>query len=183
MRYREQGFSLVEIAIVLIVVGVLAGVVVKGLAFVDEARFNQAKQSIQSMGSAYLTYLQRYLNAPGDDNSASSRFALSSSGDGDGNAQISVAESNNVWLHLRAAGLMTGSGTVAPIHPWGAPYQLIYSSVFSKNSLCLTALSGEKAQVLDGSLDDGLPKSGSVQISESDTVYSQSKTYTLCHTL
>ena len=182
MRFREQGFSLVEIAIVLIVVGVLAGVVVKGLAFVDEARFNQAKQSIQSMGSAYLTYLQRYLNAPGDDNSASSKFGPSS-GDGDGNAQISAAESKNAWLHLRAAGLMTGSGTVAPNHPWGAPYQLIYSSVFSKNSLCLTALSGDKAQVLDASLDDGLPKSGSVQISESDTAYSQSKTYTLCHTL
>ena len=179
MNNPQRGFSLIEIAIVLIVIGVLTGGIIRGLAFLEDARINNAQQSIQNMSSAFLVYQNRYLNPPGDDNQADARFGTTET-NGDGDATIEEAEEDNVWMHLRAAGLINGAGANAPQHPWGDDYRFELNTTLSRHALCLDSIDGEVAQILDTRLDDGSPQGGAMQIAGEATAYAQGTDYTPC---
>ena len=179
---NQKGFSLVEVAIVLVIIGVLAGAVTKGMEYVEAAKHTQAKQHMQSIQLAVQTYIQRYLSLPGDDNLADDRFGLSGSS-GNGNNQLEGEETNQAWLHLRQAGLMVGVGSNAPLHPWGSAFLIQYNSLRGINELCLQALSGAQAQLLDTQVDDGIPNTGQMQAQAEANVYQTGSQYTPCISL
>ncbi len=183
LQNKQEGFSLIEIAIVLVIIGVLAGAVVKGVALINDAKLSKAEQAIQSISTAYLTYLRSYSAPPGDDSVANERFNITNA-NGNGDTVISSEESNNAWLHLRNAGFMTGSGSLAPLHPWGSAYNLIHSVVFARNALCLNAVQGDQASILDNRLDDGRPNSGTIRSDNAlHTAYDASTNYNVCSPL
>jgi prepilin-type N-terminal cleavage/methylation domain-containing protein len=64
---RQSGFTLVEIAIVLVVVGLLLGGVLKGQELVVNARIRSAINEFNSIASASFAYQDRYRSLPGDD--------------------------------------------------------------------------------------------------------------------
>jgi len=192
---KNQGFTLVELSIVLVIIGLIIGGVLTGQQIIQNARITNAINGIQAYEAQFQTYAQNYGAVPGDDPSASTRFpSLSGTqetvdGDNDGNvgtassfdtstATGTAGESRLVWAHLRAAGLVknqvtSGSTAVQPPNPFGGIYGFqngAFSDVFSTTVLCLNKVPSGAAQAIDARLDDGTSNAGAVQAS----VYSDS---------
>ena len=133
------GFTLVEIAIALIIVGVLLAVVVNGQQVANASKAKALLASQAGVRGAINLYLDRYRALPGDDARASGRFSAAQCGavaagtnacaNGDGNGAIvgvytdriaaasaaTVADGPNnevskLWQHLRAADLIRVDG-------------------------------------------------------------------------
>ena len=63
----QAGSTLVEIAIVLLVVGLLLGGVMKGQALIDSARVKNLAQDLRSVPAMIHAYQDRFRALPGDD--------------------------------------------------------------------------------------------------------------------
>jgi prepilin-type N-terminal cleavage/methylation domain-containing protein len=89
---KQKGFTLVEIAIVLVIVGLLIGGVLKGQEMITNAKLKRIESDNAGMAAAMFSYQDRYLQLPGDDGGAGGRFTIYSggtvldkaNGDGDG---------------------------------------------------------------------------------------------------
>ncbi len=66
-RRAQSGFTLVEIAIVLVIIGLLLGGVLKGQELIENGRVKNAAADMNGISAAYNSYLDRYRRLPGDD--------------------------------------------------------------------------------------------------------------------
>ena len=87
MKSRQQGFTLVEIAIVLVIIGLLLGGILKGQEMITQAKIKNVIADFSGVSAAYHGYQDRYRAIPGDDPNAASRWttapaAISGSGNG-----------------------------------------------------------------------------------------------------
>jgi len=71
---KQKGFTLVEIAIVLVIVGLLIGGVLKGQEMITNAKLKRIESDNAGMAAAMFSYQDRYLQLPGDDAQATGRF-------------------------------------------------------------------------------------------------------------
>ena len=133
---QQRGFSLVEMAFVLVIIGILVLGVLKGQSIIVNASIKKIESDYNNISAAIYSYQDRYFRLPGDDSGAA-RFngVTNASGDtpaGNNNGMIEGAfdstdddsiESRLIWLHLRAAGLVVGAADLnAPdIRPYDQP--------------------------------------------------------------
>src|ERR1700742_597402 len=83
----QRAFTLVELSIVLVIIGLIIGGVLTGQQVIQNARITNATNAIQSFQAQFQTYQQNYGALPGDDNSAATRFTGTTgvaNGNGDG---------------------------------------------------------------------------------------------------
>ena len=120
---RQQGFTLVEIAIVLVIIGLLLGGILKGQEMITQAKIKNVMSDYSGISAAYHGYLDRYRVIPGDDSGAAGRWgAGTTSGSGNGvvtgyyNSSTAGAESRLFWDHLRLAGFVSGTGQNQPFN-------------------------------------------------------------------
>ena len=176
---REGGFTLVEMAIVLVIIGLILGGVLKGQQLIYNAKIKRAISQIKEMQAAFYTYYDKYGAFPGDDPAASSKWTGAPNGDGDGLVEggyCSAAgeESCNVWRHLRFANIITGDASLTdpasllPKHVFGG-YLDMFTGTYSvggdnRSGLWITLrnLEAEAAEAIDRALDDGMCNSGSI---------------------
>jgi len=143
MHKRQAGFTLIEIAIVLVIIGLLLGGVLKGQELITAARVRNLISTQDGVKAAYFGFLDRYRALPGDYSSATVNIPnCAGCQNGDNNGQIllngAVLESISAWEHLSKAGFITGSyvyaaadsATSTPTNPYGAYVQLIYDAVY-----------------------------------------------------
>ncbi len=114
---RQRGFTLVEIAIVLVIVGLVLGGVLKGQEMIRGAKVKNVNNDAQNIISAVTTYKDRYGAMPGDD--SISTIAVAAGVAGNGNGRLQDGENGAFWAHLRQAGLMKGTGSLPPSHSFG----------------------------------------------------------------
>ena len=86
-KIKQKGFTLVEIAIVLVIVGLLIGGVLKGQEMITNAKLKRIESDNAGIAAAMFSYQDRYLQLPGDDSAANSRFDVTVP-DGDGSGII-----------------------------------------------------------------------------------------------
>jgi len=165
LHARQRGFTLVEIAIVLVIIGLLLGGVLKGQGLIDSARVKNIIQQSTSLTAAVNAYQDKFRALPGDDVQATSH-APGATGNGNGDGQI--AEYLLAPQHLALAGFITGSynGTTdfMTSAQGGAVY--IYNDVVGGrggNGVRLDNLPDSFAEQLDSKLDDGKYNTGSVR--------------------
>src|ERR1039457_1949234 len=111
MKRNQSGFTLVEIAIVLVIIGLLLGGVLKGQELITQAKIKNVAKDFDSVTTAILGYQDRYKALPGDDKNAAGRWSGLSSGNGDGNIDGtygggSSSETGYFWADLRSAGFI-----------------------------------------------------------------------------
>src|ERR671926_198693 len=75
MRSQQSGFTLVEIAIVLVIIGLLLGGILKGQELITQAKIKNSIADFSGISAAYYGYQDRYRAIPGDDANAASRWS------------------------------------------------------------------------------------------------------------
>ena len=131
MKSQQSGFTLVEIAIVLVIIGLLLGGILKGQEMITQAKIKNVMADFSGISAAYHGYQDRYRAIPGDDPNAETRWTTAPvAGKGDGNGIVSGAynvacpvnpanadpESCKFWDHLRRAGFVAGNGGQQPFN-------------------------------------------------------------------
>jgi prepilin-type N-terminal cleavage/methylation domain-containing protein len=187
MNKREQGFTLIEIAIVLVIIGLLLGGVLKGQELITGARVRNLIGQQDGIKAAYFGFLDRYRALPGDYKTAKDTIKdTTENGNGDG--QITDGgtpkESTLAWEHLAKAGFINGSykynATVSdattPMNPFGAFVQLIHDDKYGDSGASVrpnlktgTQIPVEILAEVDRKVDDGLPNTGSFRTSDFNT--------------
>jgi len=174
---KQKGFTLVEIAIVLVIVGLLIGGVLKGQEMITNAKLKRIESDNAGIAAAMFSYQDRYLQLPGDDNAADTRFtmfngqALTINGDSDGSIGgiwmgVANSETSNFWKHLRASGLVPGGGNDAtqPSNAYGGNIGVRDGSLLLSGHVTIFgSLEGPIAKILETRLDDGDPIAGRIQ--------------------
>src|SRR3954471_6949218 len=89
MRKLQKGFTLIEIAIVLVIIGLLLGGVLKGQELITGARVRNLVQQQDGVKAAYFGFLDRYRALPGDYKQATTTITGATT---DGNADGQVAD-------------------------------------------------------------------------------------------
>ena len=194
----QQGLTLVEIAVVLAIIGLLIGSVLKGQQMITNAKVAKVESDFKGISAAILAYQDRYGVLPGDDPAASTRFpgnwTAADNGNGNGaiggawNSTNNTQESRKIWKHLRGAGFLKGpvDGRSAsyqqPAHSFGGLIgfeQGLYN--LSGHVVVFGALHGNVAQILEARGDDGNPSTGAVQGNRAATAYTLSTKYDLAY--
>jgi prepilin-type N-terminal cleavage/methylation domain-containing protein len=179
---HQAGFTLVEIAMTLAVVGLLIGSVIKGQELITNARLKKVEKDNTGISIAILAYQDRYGSLPGDDNKVTSRFSVyvdsindpaanDINGNGDGlitGNWIGVANSEtaNLWKHLRAAGLILGNGDDdrQPKNAYNGTIGVRDNSLkITGHVIVFGLIEGRVAAIVDSRHDDGNPSSGYIQ--------------------
>ena len=142
----QSGFTLVELAIVLVIIGLLLGGVLKGFQLIEQARVKQVVKNLDMIQAAALTYLDKYDAIPGDDGD-SHNGAITPVTGSPNDGQIDSAD--DFWRQLHEAGIIEGSGTTPMKTPWGTPYTAAYNAAgFANNAVCVL-LPAEVAQQVE----------------------------------
>jgi prepilin-type N-terminal cleavage/methylation domain-containing protein len=187
MQKRQQGFTLVEIAIVLVIIGLLLAGVLKGQELIYNQKVKSTYDNYRQMTAAMYGYQDRYKALPGDDPAATTRGFIAQpgvvivNGNGDGyivggNNQCLTAalapgsEVCQANYHLRLSGFLTGEGTISAQHALGgvvtlnSPAGLGFVGTFvAPTTICWHGLPNKAAQQIDLSYDDGKATTGSMQ--------------------
>lgn len=183
---RQGGFTLIEIAIVLVIIGLLLGGVLKGQELIQSARVRNLISHQDGVKAAYFGFLDRYRALPGDYTTANATANIPGCGGcfgGDANGQITGSEAIHAWEHLSKAGFITGSyvsgsatptaaTTNTPSNPYGSLVQLIYDNVYQDASPAnrhnLKTGANVPSDILaevDRKIDDGLGNAGQLRFS------------------
>src|SRR3954447_2433178 len=106
MRVRQTGFSLLEVAVVLVILGLILGGVLKGQELISGARVRYLIRQQDDLKIAYLAFFDRYHALAGDYSAATAAIpdisiAACNGGNGNGNGKIETAGNENilVWEH------------------------------------------------------------------------------------
>lgn len=179
---RQAGFTLIEIAIVLVIIGLLLGGILKGQELINSARVKSLATDFRNVPVYIYGYQDRFRAIPGDDPAVVAHLganAQPASKGTQGNGLIEGAwgtgdketESYLFWQHVRLAGLASGAtdtdaNEYPPRNTMGgrigiqgvAPYDNMAGTYF----VCSAGISGRFAKQLDMQLDDGNTASGSM---------------------
>lgn len=129
MKSQQSGFTLVEIAIVLVIIGLLLGGILKGQELINSARVKNLATDFRNIPMFIYGYQDKFKALPGDDAAADTHLTggtkattpASKLGNGviDGNwdSTTDTDESVLFWQHVRLAGLAPGLTTVPPTLP------------------------------------------------------------------
>ena len=182
---RQQGFTLVEMAIVLVIIGLLLGGILKGQELITSARVRNIADQNSGVQAAYYGFIDRYRQVPGDwskTNAAKAIPGVKHGGDSSGRLDgEGFVEALALWEQLSKSGFIQGHYTGEPTKPTqddvnSAPrnafngFLMLFSSddyadTSDKPSEKLNLVLGTGIPVnviaeLDRKIDDGLPESG-----------------------
>ena len=189
MKQSQKGFTLIEIAIVLVIIGLLLGGILKGQELINSARVRNLADSTSGIQAAYFGFMDRYRKVPGDWAVSAADDAIggtiNSGGNDNGRLDNSGdwTEPNALWEHLSKAGFISGAyvgptvqptttNNAAPLNPFNAAmvvarsdhYQ-VASGTPSKRLLLIIGRGTpvDIARELDTKLDDSNPETGNLR--------------------
>ena len=162
----QAGFTLVEIAIVMVIIGLLIGGVLKGQAMVQNAKVKRVAKQADEIRAAVMAFYDKYGMYPGDENIAA--IPPGTDNEGNGSGQIAGAEQFEVFQDLQLAGLISGvyNGTSdLPRHAFGDTVSLSWVDPgpgTAQHYLTFANLPADVCLELDTKFDNSTWNSGSI---------------------
>ena len=193
MKRNQSGFTLIEIAIVLVIIGLLLGGVLKGQELINSAKVKNLATDFRNIPVYIYGYQDKFRSVPGDDSQAQSHVgattaqvcgpvgtATATCNPGNGliegpwDTTNLTAESQLFWLDVRLAGLAAGptTGDMLPLNSAGGVIGITSGAYNPDTSttpiqgtyiICSAGILGKFAKQLDLQMDDGAPSTGSVR--------------------
>jgi prepilin-type N-terminal cleavage/methylation domain-containing protein len=204
---RQSGFTLIEIAIVLVIIGLLLGGILKGQELINSARVKNLSTDFRNIPLFIYGYQDKFRALPGDDRAASTNMSGATNAstpgtlgngviEGAWNSETATDESFLFWQHVRLAGLAPGPTDIAaadylPRNAVGGTLGIQSAPPFTGMTggtyyVCSTGILGKFAKQLDAQLDDGNTATGVMRAGTSlptavETASIQDATaYTVC---
>lgn len=189
MTRKQQGFTLIEIAIVLVIIGLLLGGVLKGQELITSARVRNLISMQDGTKAAIFGFLDRYRALPGDYSQAATNINCTPAcQNGNNNGQVTATGVSGAtidefiasWEHLSKAGFINGNYTYTtpaansntPTNPFGSFVQYIFDAVYEggaapgRHNLKTGAnISSDLLAEVDRKIDDGLANGGNLRYS------------------
>ena len=191
MKSTQKGFTLVEIAIVLVIIGLLLGGVLKGQELINSAKVKNFGTDFRNIPLFIYGYQDKFKALPGDDkvadahiNGATNATTGGTTGngviEGPWNATTATLENVLFWQHVRMAGLAAGpidpnatdylpknaeGGTIGITNGGSSPITGLRGTYI----VCSQGILGKFAKQLDITLDDGNTATGSLQVMPNPT--------------
>lgn len=176
IKDRHKGFSLIEVAIAIVVIGLVVGLSLKGKELIHTAKVNSVIDQVNSFRIATQMFTEKYGAMPGDFADAKNSIDDSLE-NGKGVGLISsLDDAKRFWSHLTKAGMLTVELMGGfPVSKLGGYYSV--SSDINENDglwLVLTRgtadnksfsgiISQEDAAIIDKKYDNGDPSSGDIR--------------------
>jgi prepilin-type N-terminal cleavage/methylation domain-containing protein len=185
MKNSQSGFTLVEIAIVLVIIGLLLGGVLKGQELINSAKVKNLANDFRNVPTMVFAYQDKFRALPGDDLNAVAHVggAVNGNGngriDGDWNAQSATGNCGNAdetchfWQHVRLANLAAGPNVLGspdffPRNSEGGVIGIAGTTPIAGWAgnffVCSTNIQGRFARQLDITSDDGNTSTGSIRV-------------------
>ena len=192
MKRTQSGFTLVEIAIVLVIIGLLLGGVLKGQEMIENAKVKNGINDMNGVTAAYNSYVDRFRRLPGDDGPVATLTArggawttITAAGTNNGAINVTAGqvftgggEGAAFWQHLKAAGFISGNPadtgvTALPRNAFngliGAGTGVTPATGVARFSVCLSQVPGKAARAIDTQFDDGISNRGNVLATQGTT--------------
>ena len=189
MKSQQSGFTLVEIAIVLVIIGLLLGGILKGQELINSAKVKNLANDFRVIPTYIYAYQDKFKSLPGDDANVTTHVTgatlattpAASQGNGvingNWNSATNTDESRLFWQHVRLANLAAGptdptDPTYTPKNAVGgtlgissaATAQLQISGMSGTYQVCSAGILGKFAKQLDIQMDDGNTATGSLRV-------------------
>lgn len=183
---KQSGFTLIELAIVLVIIGLLLGGVLKGQELINSAKVKNMATDFKNVQVYIYGYQDKYKALPGDDGQVANHLTgatLATTGgtvsngviEGKWDSTTNTDESVLFWQHVRLANLASGPTTVdANFYPknadggrFGVQSMTGFTSATNMSGTyvaCSRGVLGKFAKQLDVALDDGDGSKGSVRV-------------------
>jgi len=186
MKSQQSGFTLVEIAIVLVIIGLLLGGILKGQELINSAKVKNLANDFRVIPTYIYAYQDKFKALPGDDRTADTHVtgatnppaANAGNGviNGNWNSTTNTDESFLFWQHVRLANLAAGptgladatyipqnavGGTLGVSSTQGA--QVHITGMTGTYQICSKGLLGKFVKQLDIQMDDGNTATGSMR--------------------
>ena len=185
MKSQQSGFTLVEIAIVLVIIGLLLGGILKGQELINSAKVKAIAQDFKTIPVAIYGYQDRFRAVPGDDGRAETNLPGGTAADngnangridGEWNSQTDSDESAKFWRAVRLTNFAAGPTDMTqtdyyPTNVEGGRIgitgataaQTPITGMSGTYVVCSSGILGKYARQLDTMLDDGNTTTGSVR--------------------
>jgi prepilin-type N-terminal cleavage/methylation domain-containing protein len=189
MKAQQSGFTLVEIAIVLVIIGLLLGGILKGQELINSAKVKNLANDFRVIPTYVYAYQDKFKALPGDDVAAASHVtgatnATTPAGvqgngviNGNWNSTTNTDETRLFWQHVRLANLAAGptdltDPTFTPKNAVGGTLGisgastplLQISGMTGTYQVCSAGILGKFAKQLDVQMDDGNTATGSLRV-------------------
>jgi prepilin-type N-terminal cleavage/methylation domain-containing protein len=187
MKRTQAGFTLIELAIVLVIIGLLLGGVLKGQELINSAKAKSIASDLKNAQIFIYGYQDKFRALPGDDAGVVAHLGntatLATTNGPVGNARIGGAwnvedgtsESALFWQHVRLAGFSTGPTAVNDpnYYPRNADNGRIgvqsmngFATIANMTGLyvvCSENIRGQLVKQIDINMDDGDSATGSLR--------------------
>lgn len=176
---RQSGFSLVELSIVLVIIGLLMAGVMGGISLKNNTALNNIMKDITALTQATQQFKASYGGLPGDLWNATTKFGTANTTNGNGNGLIDTSgEQLLAFQHLALAGLIKGNypstwsaTTMMPGPITGSAYYfgvlnnapaVTFAGIGTSQTNQVAILTPGDMYKIDQKYDDGLPNSGKI---------------------
>ncbi len=188
MKRQQSGFTLVEIAIVLVIIGLLLGGILKGQELINSAKVKSLANDFRTIPTYLYAYQDKFKSLPGDDSTASTHVSgatnatTPASAQGNGIVQgnwysgTNTDESYLFWQHVRLSNLAPGPTVVTDADYWPKNAMGGVTGVNSATTatvqitgmtgtyqICSSGILGKFVKQLDIQQDDGNTATGSMR--------------------